>query len=347
MAFRAIVSAIIVVMALALGVALLDVQEDRGADREQRLQADGVRLADTDTFVPLNTGKGTNQTVFKTTGYAVNLTGSGNSFVSSNAEFNISRDNSWSVSIWAHVDQDASSDTMSVVSLDGQAIISYNGQSNQWEGWYYSESSTHSYQVNVSTSGTDVGSFTHLVLQSDGQTLSIYRNTTAGESKSLTSESLTPAPVNATNWDGRLEELRTFDETLNTSQRQTLFDNPVQQQPAWNTTSRAMFDEYTNDRQLLFYTDTTLRQSNVRFSNGFAQINATNVTDYEWNTDGPQIRPRSGGNLEGAPGAYADYTYVETKLDPLLDGYQQFAVIGALLPLLLITMVILSVMRGA
>jgi hypothetical protein len=104
-----------------------------------------------------------------------------------------------------------------------------------------------------------------------------------------------------------------------------------------------MFDQPDKSTQLLLYTDTKLIQSNVTYSAGFSEqimdgvsftASLTGSTDYEWYEKGPEIRPVDGGELDGAPVAYASYDFKSTGLGVFL-GFLDTIELAAIVPLLL------------
>jgi hypothetical protein len=243
---------------------------------------------------------------------------------------------------------------MTAISADGRVLVTYNGSQSQWQAWHYNEGAAPSHIVNVSTSGNEVGNFTNIIVWSNQTHLSIYRNGTQGQIKNITTDNITSAPVDAQNWDGRLEEVRTFDRALDSTNRTAIVNNPVEQQPNFSTTSRIMFDQPDKSTQLILYADADLQQSNVSFSAGFAEQvmqpktlsnDLAGTTDYNWQTDGPRLAPTAGGELDGAPVAYASYDY-NTALSKLVTGWGDFMTIAALIPIIAIGLVFVAKLRG-
>lgn len=333
-----ILTIVVIVVILLLGTTLFSTMTQSQSGIEEDVTRDAGLLSGTD-YTTLNNGKGTGETVYETTGYAVNLSGYEDSYVQSEANFELAADDTWTVSVWGHVDAGNAGENMTLASANGRAIITYNGSNSQWEGWYYDEAQRNSYTVTVGTSGSEVGNFTNIQLWSNGTHLTIYRNTTQGSIVNTTLSNISSAPVDAGTWDGRVEELRTFDDALDATNRSQIYNNEAEEAPNFSPTSRAMFDQPNKDAQLLLYTDTRLEQSNVTFSQGFAEQVQTAGTDYEWRTDGPQVRAKSGGDLDGAPVAYASYTY-DTTVAWIVDVWNDTVGLAALIPILLVIGVI-------
>lgn len=351
---RVVLSAFALVMALMVGVAVVDSFSQAAGTGDGDVTRDAALLGSAGTFVSLNDGIGENQTVYKTTGYALNLTGADDSYFESTKSVDLAADDNWTVSVWGNVDQGAGTKNMTAVSVNGRVIVRYNGTAGNWTAWYYDGGSRNSYQVNVSTSGTEVGNFTNVQVVANGTHLAIYRGGTAGETTSITSSSSVDAPVGSGNWDGRLEEVRTFDAALDATTRSELVNSPVDQQPDQSPTARIMFDQPGRNQQLLLYTGARVTTSNATFSAGFdeqimQEQSLTNdiafTTDYKWHKTGPEIAPTSGGELDGAPVAYATYDFGTDGVADVSRGWADMVKLAAIIPLLAIMTVMLSKLR--
>lgn len=343
-ALRAVIAGLMIVITLSLGNILVSDIADNTAGIEMPGD-EVVELGATNEFTTINNGEGTDETVRNSRGYAVNLTGSDDSYVESKDGYTIAEDNTWAVSTWARVDSDASSDDMTAVSANGRVIIEYAGSRSEWSVWYYDEGNRDSYMVNVSAPNQPAN-FTNVIAWSNGTHLTVYRNNTQGEVVEISGDNSVDAPVSSTNWNGRLDEVRTFDSPINDSVRSEIVASPIAPQPDTNRTSRVMFDEPDKNSQSIFFTGTRMEHSNVQFSPGLDGQVLSRGTDYEWNTEGPQIKPLSGGELDGAPVAYVDYTF-ESALHSTIEGWGDAVRIAAMIPMILIIGVIIARLRGA
>lgn len=281
---------------------------------------------------------GTDETVYDSRGYAVQLAGADDSYVQATQDYGIATNNQWTVSTWARANQSATSEEMTAVSVDGRVIVNYIGSASEWRIWYYDEGERDSYNLSMAAPNQP-GNLTNVQVHNNGTHLQIYRNNTLGDTRNITTDNIADAPTNASNWDGTLEELRTFDESLNNTQRQALVDNPVQHQPDWSPTARAMFDEPYADDQLLLYTDASLETYRATYVAGFGGTELSPGNDYEWNETGPAIRAVSGGAIDGAPVAYVDYSAPEELIpmaQQLRDGWATAMALAAVAALLLI-----------
>lgn len=353
---RVVVGAVIIVVAAGLGIAFLDSvasmnvsQDPDSSTAAITAQNETVLLDGAGNWTTIDSGTGTNETVFDSRGHAINLTGADDSYVESESQFEIAADKTWTIHVGARVDSAAQNDTMTAISANGRVVVTYNGSVDEWQAWYYEEDDRDSYQVNVSATNQPQN-YTHVFVQSNGTHISIYRNTTQGSVANISQNDTVAAPINNSNWNGRLDELRTFDDPLTSTERSNLVADPVAPRVGTNRTSRIMFDEPARATQRIFFTDTDLQTSNATYSDGFAGSTMVNGTDYEWDTDGPRIKPLAGGDLDGAPVAYVDYDLEggsATLLTPTLNSWADFVQVAILVPLILVAVLILRLLRGA
>lgn len=327
------VAIVIAFLTLSIASVAVSVTGDSGTVQTAALLdgTDWTRLDDT---------VGTNQDVYDSRGYAVQLAGTNDSYIDAPQPVDVTN-TTWTASVWASRDVDSD---MAALSLDGRLIISYNATQSEWRAWYYDEGSTNSYRTSVpATSGQ--GQLENVVVVRDGDTLSLYANATNSNSTSITGESSVPAPTDSGGWDGRLEEIRLSHDGWNSTIRQAHYDSPIDPLPT-DHAGRTMLDEPYRDSQRFFYASGDVQTQNVQFVNGLPgqELDGSSVlaaqSDYEWRQEGPQIRAIDGGELDGAPVAYVDYdskglvgTFVE-------DVNQTYSLLGlAFLAMLLATVV--------
>lgn len=344
-----VVAVIAIAAVLLVGFGIMSPLADLSDGFNDTVIRDDVLLDGAGTFVSVNDHRGVDETVYKTTGFAVNLSGANDSKVESTTGVDIGEDNNWTISMWGYVDQDAANANQTALSINGRLLISYDGQAGNWSAWYYAEGSRNSYQVNVSDSGDQPGNFTNIIVQANDSELQIYRNNTLGDTANLSQSSLVDAPINSTNWDGRLEEIRGVTDVLNQSERASFINNPVEGQPDFNRSMRIMFDQPNRDRQLILFDSADLTQSNVSYSSGFTEQVMSEDTllvsgDYEWKSDGPELKPTSGGSLASAPVAYVSYT-AQTGLDGLVETVGTALLIGGVVVIVLTSALAIRAVR--
>jgi hypothetical protein len=356
---RAIIASLVIVVALMVGLVIVDaLAQSRSGSADSRIERDAAVFGasyDGD-YVAVNDVVGTDETVYKTTGYTVRFTGADDSELSADGP-TLGNDTNWHLSVWGNVDSGAGADTMQLAAVsDGEVRIVYDGASNEWLVFYYRQDTRNSYNATVATSGSEVGNFTNIQAGANDTHLRIWRNNTLGQTVSITGDS-TATARSPSNWDGRVEELRQFESVANTTLRSSLVSEPVEQRPSTNRTARVMFDApYDQDALVLFANaDGTLSNAS-RVRSGFARQvmqpkNASNelagTTDYAFDQDGPSIKITSSAmgasELDGAPVAYVSYDRpaVATPLAQLTSWFN----VAAVLPLVLIAAAIIARLR--
>jgi len=243
------------------------------------------------------------------TGYAIELTGADDSFYESNSNIDLASDGNWSVSTWARVDDDAGDENMTAVSANGRVIIQYNGSDGNWSVWYYDDGTGNSYVLETDAPDQP-GNLTLVTATANNTHIKVYRNDTLAATENLSTSSVEDADLNATNWDGTLDETRVFDDGTNDSEQSDLYNNPVAPRPERNRTARLMFDEGSGDRTAIYFTPTYADLSNHTWvTTGLDGHILTDGTDYTLNQDSGTITALDGGRIDGAPVVWIDYQY--------------------------------------
>lgn len=331
---------VIAVPILFIGIAVLEGGSD---NPDGTFTKDHVELGDTGEFVDVRVAKsGDNHTVFNSRGNAVRLTGANDSFVESDQSIEFATDQNWTVSTWANVNSSAASENMTAISLDGRVLIQFNGSQGNWSVWYFDEGGRNSWRANVSAPNQP-GNFSLIVAQHNGTHLTIHRNQTQGDVVNTSAgDNIEPIWVNSTNWNGDLDETRTWDANITDSQRNQLFTDPID--PVVNArTARLYYDLGSGNAVLIFHTAGKATLSNGSWVDGKAgsemdpktgPLDVTGGNDYEWDEDGPQIKPRAGGDLEDQPVAWVDFTLFdesETYTGEALEAWDFAATVPAIL----------------
>jgi len=350
-----IITSLVISIVLLLGVPIVEsISTQRETVGGERVLYDEAILADAGTFVSIDDTAGMNETVYKTTGFAINFTGANDSNLSGTGALSFGNETDWHVSVWGRPDAGTEGDTMQVTAIsDGELIIYYNGSASEWRAWYYKQSTRDSYEVAIAAPSPVSGNFTNIQVRANDTHLTIFRNTTAGGTADITTSSTVDAPTEAGNWDGRVEELRTFDTAQNSSVIGDLHAQPVQQRPGLNRSARLMFDQPQRPSEtLILLTGQTATASNVTFASGFPEQimdeqtvanDLAGTSDYRWKNDGPQLAPVADGEIDGAPAAYASYERPATGI--ALTDFIVWYSVAALLPLVLIATFIIGRLR--
>lgn len=352
-----LLTAAIVFIVLFVGLSVLSTVVEtttRGANEGdgESIQT-AVTFDSTGQFYRIDNSYGEDETVFDSRGDAVYFGPTNDSFVESDQDIQLSDGGNWTVSVWGSLNTSAAPNELrTLLNIDGQLMLVHNGSSDEWVAYYYDEGSRDGTNVSVAAPNQP-GSLTNIQVVRRGDEVTIYRNTTAGETASVSSSSPFAAPVAATDWHGRLEELRIYDDALSSSVRNDLYTDPNGPTTGHNQTARIMFDEPSRDSQRIFYSPATLQQSNVTFRDGVPgqELDEGSMSllgsDYEWSTDGPQLKPLEGGRLDGAPVAYVDYTRLASvRANTLLVPLSSALTLAGMIPILLILGYIVATFGG-
>lgn len=341
-----LLTATIVFIILFIGVSVvspvISTTTDGGGSEEGESRQTSVELQGAGTWVAINDATGTNETVYDSRGYAIHFADSNDSYIQAEKDVELSSGGNWTVSVWGSLNESATADeARTLVDLDGQLMIVHDDTSDEWVAYYYDEGQRSGTNVSVA-SNSQPGSLTNIQVVRAGDQVTIYRNTTAGETKTVSGDTIFEAPTDATDWHGRFEELRVYDDALDSGTRSDLYTDPNGPTTGNNQTARAMVDEPAKSRQRLYYTDAYLKQSNVTFQRGHPgqMLDEGSIgllgADYEWNTEGPEIRPVGGGRLDGAPVAYVDYNLQTVRVESLTGSFTNALILAGLLPVILI-----------
>jgi len=323
------------VLQIALAVAVLGVAVGAvaqvGDENRSRVSVD-QRLSGTD-WATIGNYYGTNETVRRSQGYAIQLDGTPGSKYTVD-DITVATDERYTVCTWARVGNKTA--TMTALDVDGRLNLGYNGTTSNWTLWYYDDGSRSSFRLEASATNPDQG-LTQLCGWLNDSELRFYVNASReGRVGNVSNASVAAAPVNATTWNGTLEETRTFDRPLNASWRNATYQQPNAPLPGADRTARIMFDQGAGDTEPVFWADATAQLQGHAWVQGHpaAVLDRDSLLspgDYKWRTQGPEIRPVDSARLDGAPVAYVDYTKHVTNPD-----FPWTAWIGAMLGTLML-----------
>lgn len=250
-------------------------------------------------------------------GYALQFHGTNDSYLTSDSGVHLGDDSTWTVSqpVLNVTDTDSTQTILAVG--DPNLFIQYvNGTQDNFSAVYLT--TQDSYRVNVSApANPENTSFVFVTLNQS--TLSIHRNSTAGESVDVsTANKINGNLTTATPFSGTLDETRVMDDVLSSAERTQHMSEPVAPSNA-NETGRIMYDVGEGTSVPIWWTASGATASNASWVSGFegnvldektgiADIIGGN--DYRWRTDGPQIQAVENGRLDGAPVAFVEYTFI-------------------------------------
>lgn len=309
--------------------------------------AETVEIEATDTWIEVGQdGRGVNERVYDSTGTAVELSGSSSSYFSADQDLTFTEDANWTVSTWADADSDVSGEH-AVVSLDGRVVIAYDAATDEWVGWYYDESTTASYELRADAQ-SQPSSMENVQFASNGSHLALYADSSAtpADTEALDGSSYADAP-DAQNWDGEIDEVRTWGVALDETNRSAVRDDPTGPLPGTNRTSRIMFDEHWDPHsQHLLFADgrVDLHDASID-SGGLAGTQMERGEDYEWRVGGSEVAILSSGRLAQDPVAYVLWDDSETTTSDVEDAWWSFSELGTTLMLLVMAVSLIGVVR--
>lgn len=240
------------------------------------------------------------------TGYAIQLNGSADSYAKSKTSVSLADERNWSLSTWARLQ--TTGESQAVASLDGRVVIQYNQSTQQWVGWYYDDGSGYSYDVRVAAPNQP-GNLSLVTVTANASHLTIYRNTTQGSTANISTASVAPLNTSVSNLNGTIDEMRVFADATNDSEQSDLYSSPVAPRPERNRTGRIMYDEGSGTTSAFYFTSTSVELSNADWVQGLAGNELTEGTDYELDTASGGVTALAGGRIDGAPVVWIDYRF--------------------------------------
>lgn len=232
-------------------------------------------------------------------GTAAAFTGEPDSYASSTQSISVSDSPDWTVSTWARLDNTTASQT--IVSMQGRLVVYYDG--TQYSAFLY-QTGGNSYRANVSA--PDPTNWTHLSVVMDSNQMTIYRGNTAGETVSTSTSNAVSGNFSAGNMDGAVEETRTWNTALNSTERQELIDHPTRPHST-RASARIMYDARSQVSTLpVFGSPASLQLYNADIVDGFDGEELVEGVDYRLSGGERNIVALS-EKLEGAHAVYATY----------------------------------------
>lgn len=325
-----------------------------------------VESGDRDTLVEPNAGgfvdiydtdnsfyeeRGKEPTVRTSRNLSRRFTGAPDSHLTSDDALTVATDKNWTVHQGVWVNGTATGRNMTVLALgDPDVLLRYDGNRSSavWRVVYVGVSNT--YETTVSApSPTDA---THLFVGRNNETLYLNRNNSANATVSISGASTGETNLTAAkNLDGRLDETRTWDSRLNSSQRQAVIDDPVAPLPGTNRTARIMYDELAVSPVNVFFAGGTATVSNATIADGFNGTTLTRDTlttngEYKWRNDGPELKILADSDSADAPAVYVEWRLIADGENPVLNGIASALRLSALLPVLLVLTMVVALLAG-
>jgi len=317
---------IVVAVLLSVGVAIVGQVIGVGS----LTSVDGsVRVGDDDA-VALQATNDVNS-VADSTGRAAELSG-GSVDISGGLGVEADADGNWTFATYAAVDNASQSATLWTI---GQNYVIGYSPTNGGElfVWHYNESSTNSYVASVATATP--GSLSPVVVQRDGNTLTLFNESGASSTIALAPGSETTATLPATdNLDGRLDETRTWDRPLTATERSNYRNDGIQPVAVGNRSARILFDTKGDNVAIEFRGVSGQLVGAASRGTGLSGTVMTEGSDFELVSRGPDtfLRPLSGGELADQP-----RVFVQTPRGPF---EQVIFVLGSALALSSVVLVV-------
>lgn len=292
---------------------------------------------------------GKNETVVDSRGYAIHTSGASDSYVTTDGRVDVGGDTTWTVQQAVAIDDSATDQQVVVLAIgDPDLLLLYDNSTGtaNWSAVYYS--TTESYRVNVSAPTPTAR--THVYAIRNGSTFKIRVNNTTGESTSIDGDGAPTGDLTTAEgcpcW---LEETRAWDDVLNDSQLEQTQTQPVAPLAA-NQTLRIMYDRGSGNEVLVFWASTqTATASNATWVDGYdgRELSRDGLLggDYKWSKRGPELKPVSGGDLDGAPVAWVSYDRQNPTQYEIQERVVNALLVGGLVLVVLMVAVVLRVLK--
>lgn len=324
-----------------VGLAILENTADTTAGSFSSERDDAV-LLDGTQWTTVGDYTGTSETVYDSRGYALAF----DSTDSVNAPVpDTFPTDSWGVCTAARLNASAQTNrTYTVFASENSSIALYYDHEN-WRVHYDNGSANES--VALGAPAASAG-FTNLCTRYNATSneLVLRRNSTQSSPVSLdTSRDLRNVSYG---WEGRLDELRVFNDTLSNATMQSYTGDPLLPQPNGDRILRVMFDEGSGTTTDAYFVEGGFSIDGTEWGAGIPGNALSEGTDYQWRTNGPQLRAVSGGRIDGAPVAFAVYdasTVHADWTDSLVNAFNSLETLIAVLSLVLI-LSYLQLLRG-
>ena len=277
------------------------------------------------------------------------LDGTANSELAMDTDANL--EDSFSVCTYAEADSSVVSNNEARLLLSTQqAQLQYNGTDDVWQGRYTNVSNGSAWHANVSA--TSPSTPTLVCLNRHSGAFNISANTTTGADVATTGTT-SAALLNGSNWNGNVDETRMYETVLNGSQRTDYVAEPVLAVDGGAPAARVTYDQFNTDLSDIevYFSDTSASATSASVAGGRAGPAISDGVDYEIN--GGDITVLSGSSTLDTQGEvlYINYGAGADETgelwQPLFSGIESFSGIVALVPLILITVAIISLLKRA
>ncbi|RQG89354.1 hypothetical protein [Natrarchaeobius chitinivorans] len=202
------------------------------------------------------------------------------------------------LSTWVQLDSEAALWRDYYVAQYGDAQLVLLLIDGEWTGIHTDQQSAI-----VSTDVTNHDTLRQVGLEHDSEELRLYVDGELVDSEPLT-DGDTDIPA-TDSFFGTVEEVRTFDSTLEADDWHTLHDDPVAPVEPGSETARLMFDESGGDETyVVYHGEWTELEGNIEWTDGLEGTTLSEGDDYEIDAPDNTIQPTQEGELAELPRAY-------------------------------------------
>lgn len=275
---------------------------------------------------------------------SVALSGASGSNVTIDAGADVGTD--FSACTWGELDSSVVSNNNDAILLTTQdGVLWYNGTADQWQGYYYNVSSRNSYTTAVTA--TNPTTPTLVCLNAVGSYVNVTANTTAGPNTVTTADNIADYPANVSNWDGTVDETRVFDEPLNGTQRADWVSEPVLAVDGEAPAYRVTFDNFGSSMVYdTYFASGSATANGASVGTGLTGPAITEGTDFS--VSGTTLSILSGSTVLDPTGEVLYLAFVSegsAAFGHIVSAWASLGSMAALIPLLLITVAIITILR--
>jgi len=279
-------------------------------------------------------------TVSDSTGRAAKLDGSGSVAIAGG--LNVSDQKQFSFGTYAAVDDVNRS--QAIFGIEDEYQLSYNGTTNEYELYYFNDSSRNSYRITVAAANPTT--LRPVLVERDGATLTLTNGTGAASSVTITPNSNTVAagPTN-NSLAGRLDETRSWHRPLTASEAATYRSDGIEPVAVGNRSTRLMYDQTGSDVAVEFRSASGELQGDATRGAGLDGTTLTEGTDYNVTFDGEDliVEISSGGELEQMP--RVAISSPDSSFEQVLQLTGTAFGLGALVAVVLVAVKVLRIVR--
>jgi hypothetical protein len=238
------------------------------------------------------------------------------------------------VSTWATVNN--TTGVRQIISVDSRTILVYNGTSSEWACWSYDDASGQTHRVAVADASPG---WSNLQCERAGGALTLRVNDTSTATVSTDSANATAQTLQTKPLDGRVDETRTFNGTLSSTEQSALYTAPTAPLESAPRQSRIMYDSYGSlDSIPVYLAGGSLDGTAATKAGGLVGQGATEGDDWSLSSGTLSLLP--GGVVEGAPVVFVTWAFGGGSGGGVVNFQQLIATMGGGLRLLALVAIV-------